>query len=344
MSDKIQQKALVAMVVFEFTAFLCLPLTAYVFKKMAWKRNLRDNLYAEVIIVSLAYVLEDGPELILQYYWVDRYAGMKYNYPDGTSFTGRATIVCSSLASLTVAIIGIINLISLYREFTFWLKFRAMRNYLADESQDWKTWDQREWKSIIPAILRDLHLRAEEASLVERIEVDYKRIQRTVHKKAYAHYLSVPKKNKTKQKQKFEVYRKKFMASSQKMMDLRNDANVTLQSEDKIKEIQKKTRSGKSHNGVILALTIFGLIPLVVNLLRLSSAIHQIFVWRKYKHECLKFVVEANTNKVKVDQRGLHKYDCWGVFEWPFFIFNGIGIAIHTGLLIGLLLRVYIAR
>ena len=84
---------------------------------MAWKRNLRDNLYGEgtwwdlptlfsdsldlllgfktaqsnhlltVIIVSLAYLLEDGPELILQYYWVDRYAGMKYEYPDGTSFS-----------------------------------------------------------------------------------------------------------------------------------------------------------------------------------------------------------------------------------------------------------------
>ena len=40
-----------------------------------------------VIIVSLAYLLEDGPELILQYYWVDRYAGMKYEYPDGTSFS-----------------------------------------------------------------------------------------------------------------------------------------------------------------------------------------------------------------------------------------------------------------
>ena len=59
------ERALFSMVLFEMTAFLCLPLTAYVFAQLAWKRNLRDNLYAEIIVVSLAYVLEDGQELML---------------------------------------------------------------------------------------------------------------------------------------------------------------------------------------------------------------------------------------------------------------------------------------
>ena len=54
------------MVIFEFTAFMCLPITAYVFYKMSWSRNLQTNLIGEVIIISLQYLLEDGPELMLQ--------------------------------------------------------------------------------------------------------------------------------------------------------------------------------------------------------------------------------------------------------------------------------------
>ena len=54
--------------------------------------------------------MEDGPELMLQYYFVDKYAGTNYDYPDGTTFSGRAIVVFSSFASLTVAIIGLANL------------------------------------------------------------------------------------------------------------------------------------------------------------------------------------------------------------------------------------------
>ena len=54
--------------------------------------------------------MEDGPELMLQYYFVDKYAGTNYVYPDGTTFSGRAIVVFSSFASLTVAIIGLANL------------------------------------------------------------------------------------------------------------------------------------------------------------------------------------------------------------------------------------------
>ena len=91
-------------------AFFCLPITAFVFYKMSWSRNLQTNLIGEVIIISLQYLMEDGPELMLQYYFVDKYAGTNYDYPDGTTFSGRAIVVFSSFASLTVAIIGLANL------------------------------------------------------------------------------------------------------------------------------------------------------------------------------------------------------------------------------------------
>ena len=67
---------------------------------MSWSHNIQTNLIGEVIIISLQYLMEDGPELILQYYFVDKYAGTNYIYPDGTTFTGRAIVICSSLASL----------------------------------------------------------------------------------------------------------------------------------------------------------------------------------------------------------------------------------------------------
>ena len=102
--------ALIGMVFFEFTAFLCLPITIFVFRKMSWDKNLQLNLIGEVIIISLQYLMEDGPELMLQYYWVDKYAGMNYDYEDGVAFTGRHVVVMSSIASLIVTTIGIANL------------------------------------------------------------------------------------------------------------------------------------------------------------------------------------------------------------------------------------------
>ena len=46
----------------------------------------------------------------IKYYFVDKYAGTNYDYPDGTVFSGRNIVVMSSIASLTVAIIGVANL------------------------------------------------------------------------------------------------------------------------------------------------------------------------------------------------------------------------------------------
>merc|ERR1712176_974009 len=102
---------------------------------------------------------------------------------------------------------------------------------------------------------------------------------------------------------------------------------------------------GKRSNLSLIVVAMFGLIPLIVNLLRLSSAVHQTFVWRKYKHNCLKYVVDPGPgNTVSIDQRGLHKHECWGFFEWPFFVLNGIGVPMHTMLLIGIILVIFVKR
>ena len=69
-----------------------------------------------------------------------------------------------------------------------------------------------------------------------------------------------------------------------------------------------------------------------------------VFIWRKYKEECLWFKGDKDTKMVTLDQRSIHKTDCWGFFEWPFFLFNGAGLIIHFGLLVGLLIRVFLSR
>ena len=239
-----------------------------------------------VIIVSLAYLLEDGPELILQYYWVDRYAGMKYEYPDGTSFSGRLTIVLSSLASLTVAVIGIINLISLYKEFTFWLKFRALQNYLTDHKHDWAHWTQRDWSVKIPSILHVLNEEAEKEFLVERIELDFRRITRNTYMKAWEQYKAESKTSSPKVAKKpkktfddFESYSKHFAARSTIAVNFRKESDEKAfysEVSKELEKVQRATKSGQKHNIVLLVLTIFGLIPLIVNLLRLAAAIHQV--------------------------------------------------------------------
>ena len=69
-----------------------------------------------------------------------------------------------------------------------------------------------------------------------------------------------------------------------------------------------------------------------------------VFIWRKYKEHCLWYKADPVTHKVTLDQRSIHKTDCWGFYEWPFFLFNGFGLLIHFGLLVGLLIRVFINR
>ena len=179
---------------------------------MSWSRNLQTNLIGEVIIISLQYLMEDGPELMLQYYFVDKYAGTNYVYPDGTTFSGRAIVVFSSFASLTVAIIGLANL----GEYQFWrnskMSARFSRSYffiinnlwiiinffsfygisfnnlasLYHEVQFWLTLravrtyledENTEWNKFeirrLPSIVWELNKQAEEDFLVERSRVSH---------------------------------------------------------------------------------------------------------------------------------------------------------------------------
>ena len=86
------------------------------------------------------------------------------------------------MASLTVAIIGVANLASLYLEVQFWLKLRAVRDYLSRD----QGWDKFTLKKL-PSVVWELKRLAEEDFLVERSKHDMKLIEKRCRDLALQH-------------------------------------------------------------------------------------------------------------------------------------------------------------
>ena len=59
---QIDKQALMLIVVFQVTGFLCLPLAAYIYDSLVRKKTLRQAIYGKILILSLVFILEDGPE------------------------------------------------------------------------------------------------------------------------------------------------------------------------------------------------------------------------------------------------------------------------------------------
>jgi len=126
-------KVLMAMAFYEIPATLCVPLTAYIMYKMAWTSNLKVNLMGEVLMISVAYLFEDGPELMLQYLYVDKYSGTKYSdsiYKDGYETDGRLTVLGSSVISFMIALFSMANLITMFEDVELYLDVRSVRDYI----------------------------------------------------------------------------------------------------------------------------------------------------------------------------------------------------------------------
>ena len=44
---------------------------------MSFTSNLKTNLMGEVLIINVSYLLEDAVELMMQYFYFDKYAGVR---------------------------------------------------------------------------------------------------------------------------------------------------------------------------------------------------------------------------------------------------------------------------
>ena len=62
------------------------------------------------IFIGKNIFIEVCLELILQYFYVDKYSGTNYDYPDGFQTNGRMIVFASSFISLMIAIGGMANL------------------------------------------------------------------------------------------------------------------------------------------------------------------------------------------------------------------------------------------
>ena len=45
---------------------------------MSFTSNLKTNLMGEVLIINVSYLLEDAVELMMQYFYFDKYAGVRH--------------------------------------------------------------------------------------------------------------------------------------------------------------------------------------------------------------------------------------------------------------------------
>ena len=164
------------MALYEIPAMLAVPLTAYIVYQMAWSRNMQYNLMGEILMISVSYLMEDGPELLLQYFYVDKYSGTRYpNYPDKFETNGRAIVFASSFISLLIAIGSMANLISLFVEVQFYLDVRAVRTYLEDPSLK-DGWTKKSVKKLINVVW-ELRKHAREEFIEEKVDTEIKRIE-----------------------------------------------------------------------------------------------------------------------------------------------------------------------
>ena len=113
----LRKPAIAAMVVYEIFAIIAFPLTAATM--LIWL-NTREGFYEDIqqkmLVSSIAYLLDDGPETILQYYFIDKFSGTEYFYPDGFQTTKNSAILMSSIVTFSLALFSFIRLTLRYRD------------------------------------------------------------------------------------------------------------------------------------------------------------------------------------------------------------------------------------
>ena len=103
--------ALVIVAIWDVLSFFTIPVTCSIVYKMSFTSNLKANLMAEVLIINVSYLLEDGVELMMQYFYFDKYGGARYDYLETN---GIANIFMSSMISFTLAVFNIFALSHLF--------------------------------------------------------------------------------------------------------------------------------------------------------------------------------------------------------------------------------------
>ena len=77
---------------------------------------------------------------MLQYYWVDRYAGMLYPYnsrqlSEVTRNAALTLILLSTVGSFIISLKGVFTLFGLYSRYKIYLNFKIIDRFLDDKKQ-----------------------------------------------------------------------------------------------------------------------------------------------------------------------------------------------------------------
>ena len=109
--SNLYKAALFIVAIWDIFSFFTIPITCALVYKLSFTNNLKANLMGEVLIINVSYLLEDGVELMMQYYYFDKYAGVRYDYFETD---GIVNIFFSAMISFTLAVFNIFALSHLF--------------------------------------------------------------------------------------------------------------------------------------------------------------------------------------------------------------------------------------
>jgi preprotein translocase subunit SecG len=113
----LSKPAVGALVFYEIFAIIAFPLTAVML--LIWL-NTREGFYEDIqqkmLISSIMYLLDDGPETLLQYFFIDKFSGTDYSYPDGFKTSFKTAILASSIVTFGLAFLSFVRLTLRYKD------------------------------------------------------------------------------------------------------------------------------------------------------------------------------------------------------------------------------------
>ena len=109
--DSLFKGALIIVAIWDIFSFFTIPITCALVYRLSFTNNLKANLMGEVLIINVSYLLEDGVELMMQYFYFDKYAGVRYDYFETD---GIVNIFFSAMISFTLAVFNIFALSHLF--------------------------------------------------------------------------------------------------------------------------------------------------------------------------------------------------------------------------------------
>ena len=263
----------------------------------------------ELLMISICYLMEDGPEMLLQYVYVDKYSGTSYDYPDKFVVTGRLIVLASSVVSMLVALGSMSVLICMFVEVQFYLEIRAVKKYIEDPAHQ-RGWNRVTIDKVVDVVL-ELRKRAENEFMLEKVEKEMRAIIGAC----------------------LDLYKKVVKVDTPISPHKRQPAAAT-DNQTLIRQI--RASSGMAYNYTLSCFFAIGLLPFMANVCRIGASGYQMFSFRKYHPHCLKYEFGRN-GSVIVRHPEFFNLNCWRTVDYFLIYGNILGLFLHFSLVVAIL-------